>query len=43
MIEPRQGSTPYVRWQQWPLLLLSLVMLLLWGYHRQNNLSKQTS
>ena len=35
MIQPRQGSTPYVAWGQWPLFALSLFMLLIWAYYRQ--------
>jgi len=35
MIQPRQGSTPYVAWGQWPLFVLSLFMLLIWAYYRQ--------
>jgi len=34
-IQPRQGATPYVRWGQWPLLLLSLFMLMMWAYYRR--------
>ncbi len=26
-IQPREGSTPYVRWGQWPLLLTALLLL----------------
>lgn len=36
-IQPRQGSTPYVSLQRWPIWLLSLLMLLLWAYHRRKN------
>lgn len=34
-VQPRQGATPYVRWGQWPLLLLSLFMLMMWAYYRR--------
>lgn len=34
-VQPRQGETPYVSWQRWPIWLLSLSMLLLWAYYRQ--------
>ena len=35
-VQPRQGETPYVHWGRWPLFLLSLFMLLVWAYYRQN-------
>lgn len=34
-IQPRDGSTPYVRWGQWPLLISTLLLLALWAYYRQ--------
>jgi apolipoprotein N-acyltransferase len=34
-VQPRQGVTPYVKWGQWPLLLLSLFMLMMWAYYRR--------
>jgi len=34
-VQPRQGATPYVKWGQWPLLLLSLFMLMVWAYYRR--------
>ena len=33
-IQPRQGATPYVRFGQWPLIALLLVLLAGWGYYR---------
>lgn len=36
-VQPRQGETPYVSWQRWPIWLMSLFMLLLWAYYRQKN------
>jgi apolipoprotein N-acyltransferase len=36
-VHPRQGETPYVNWRQWPILLLSVFMLLLWAYYRRKN------
>ena len=41
-VQPRQGMTFYVQWQQWPLLILALFMLLAWAYYRQNDLNKRT-
>jgi len=41
-VQPRQGMTFYAQWRQWPLLLLALLMLLVWAYYRQNDLTKQT-
>jgi len=40
-VQPRQGSTPYVQWQRWPMWILALVMLLLWMYYRQNHSNEQ--
>jgi apolipoprotein N-acyltransferase len=40
-VQPRQGMTFYVQWQQWPLLILALFMLLVWAYYRQNDLNKR--
>ncbi|MDH5358816.1 MAG: apolipoprotein N-acyltransferase, partial [Gammaproteobacteria bacterium] len=40
-VQPRQGSTPYVEWGRWPLLLLSLFMLVVWAYYRRDILRKQ--
>ena len=40
-VQPRQGMTFYVQWQQWPLLILALFMLLAWAYYRQNDLNKR--
>jgi apolipoprotein N-acyltransferase len=40
-VQPRQGMTFYVQWQQWPLLILALFMLLVWAYYRRNDLNKQ--
>jgi apolipoprotein N-acyltransferase len=34
-VQPRQGETPYVSWQRWPIWLMSLFMLLMWAYYRQ--------
>ncbi|ODN68104.1 apolipoprotein N-acyltransferase [Methylophaga muralis] len=34
-IQPRDGSTPYVRWGQWPLLISTLLLLALWAYYLQ--------
>lgn len=34
-VQPRWGSTPYVSWGRWPLLLLSLFMLMIWAYYRR--------
>jgi len=34
-VQPREGSTPYVKWGQKPLWILSLLMLLVWGYYRR--------
>ena len=34
-VQPRQGATPYVKWGQWPLLLISLFMLMMWAYYRR--------
>lgn len=36
-LQPRTGSTPYVQWGQLPLWLLSLLMMLMWGYYRRFN------
>ena len=33
--QPRVGSTPYVSYGRWPLWLLSLLMMLVWAYHRR--------
>jgi apolipoprotein N-acyltransferase len=33
-VQPRQGETPYVSLQRWPIWLLSLLMLCLWAYYR---------
>jgi apolipoprotein N-acyltransferase len=33
-VQPRQGETPYVTLQRWPIWLLSLLMLCLWAYYR---------
>lgn len=33
-IQPREGTTPYVNWQRWPVWLMSVFMLLLWAYYR---------
>lgn len=35
-LQPRQGATPYVNWQQWPLCIMAVFMLLLWAYHRRH-------
>ena len=40
-VQPRQGMTFYVQWQQWPLLVLALFMLLVWAYYRRNDLNKR--
>lgn len=40
-VQPRQGATPYVRWQRWPILGLALFMLVVWAYYRQNNSKSQ--
>lgn len=34
-VQPRTGPTPYVSWGQWPLWLLSLLMMMVWAYHRR--------
>lgn len=34
-VQPRIGSTPYVSYGQWPLWLLSLLMLLVWAYYQR--------
>ena len=36
-VQPREGATPYVKWGQRPLWILSLFMLLVWGYHRRDS------
>jgi apolipoprotein N-acyltransferase len=36
-VSARQGMTPYVKWQRWPLWLMALFMLAMWAYHRQKN------
>ncbi|MFW5449973.1 MAG: apolipoprotein N-acyltransferase [Methylophagaceae bacterium] len=41
-VQPRQGSTPYVSWGQWPLWILSLFMLVVWAYYRRIDLIRQT-
>ncbi len=33
-VQPRQGETPYVSLQRWPIWLLALLMLCLWAYYR---------
>jgi apolipoprotein N-acyltransferase len=33
----RQGMTPYVKWQRWPLWIMALFMFALWAYHRHKN------
>lgn len=33
-VQPRQGETPYVRFGQWPLIVLLLVLLAGWAYYR---------
>lgn len=35
-VQPRMGATPYVRWQQRPILGLALFMLLVWAYYRHH-------
>ncbi len=34
-VQARQGATPYVQWQRWPLWLMALFMSGLWAYHRR--------
>ncbi|MFT7413613.1 MAG: apolipoprotein N-acyltransferase, partial [Methylophagaceae bacterium] len=34
-VQPRQGATPYVKWGQSPLWLLTLFMLMAWAYYRR--------
>lgn len=31
-VEPRQGATPYVRWGNWPVVIVSLLLLLAWWF-----------
>jgi len=33
-VQPMQGTTPYVRFGNWPVVILSAVMLLIGGYRR---------
>lgn len=42
IIQPRQGSTPYVAWGQRPIILLSLFMFLVWAYYRRIVISKKS-
>jgi apolipoprotein N-acyltransferase len=41
-IQQREGATPYVRWQRWPILGLALFMLVVWAYYQKNNSKSQT-
>lgn len=41
-IQPRQGKTPYVQWQRWPILALALFMLIVWAYYQRNHFKQQT-
>ncbi|PHS69962.1 MAG: apolipoprotein N-acyltransferase [Methylophaga sp.] len=34
-VQPREGATPYVRWGQKPIFVLSLFMLMVWAYYRR--------
>ncbi len=36
-VSARQGATPYVQWQRWPLWIMALFMVVLWAYHRPKN------
>jgi apolipoprotein N-acyltransferase len=36
-VSARYGSTPYVKWQRWPLWIMALFMFALWAYHRHKN------
>jgi len=36
-VTARQGATPYVQWQRWPLWIMTLFMIGLWAYHRRQN------
>ena len=36
-VSARQGATPYVQWQRWPLWIMALFMIALWAYHRPKN------
>ncbi|MCJ8268184.1 MAG: apolipoprotein N-acyltransferase, partial [Psychrosphaera sp.] len=40
-IQPRRGMTPYVRWGQGPLWILSLFMLVVWAYYRRIDFIRQ--
>jgi apolipoprotein N-acyltransferase len=33
--QPRVGSTPYVKFGQWPMYLVSLLMLVVWAYYQR--------
>lgn len=33
-IQAREGSTPYVQFKQWPLLITTLLLLALWAYYQ---------
>lgn len=41
-IQPQQGSTPYVQWRQWPVMLLSLFMFMVWAYYRRIVVNKKS-
>jgi len=41
-IQPQQGSTPYVIWGQWPIMLLSLFMFIVWAYYRRIVINKKS-